>query len=137
MDLDLALRMEQPSFFESDSSYEKWERFNRLSLMIMRYAIPKTFRSIMSKKTNAREFLNDHEKRFAKNEKVETSTLLANLVSMKYKAKGNIREYILERSHIAPKVKALKLMLLEDLLVHLVLISLPTQFSQFKVSFRI
>ena len=37
----------------------------------------------MSKATIAKEFLDDLEKRFAKNEKVETSTLLANFVSMK------------------------------------------------------
>ena len=53
---------------------------------------------------------------------------------MRYKGKGNIREYIMEMSHLVSKLKALKLELSEDLLVHLVLISLPTQFSQFKVS---
>ena len=52
--------------------------------------------------------------------------LLSNIVSMKYKAKGNIHEYILEMSNIASKLKVLKLELSEDLLVYLVLISLPT-----------
>ncbi|KAB5512257.1 hypothetical protein DKX38_029285 [Salix brachista] len=51
---------------------------------------------------------------------------------MKYKGKGNVREYILEMSHLASKLKALQLALSEDLLVHLVLISLPAQFNQFK-----
>ena len=102
----------------------------------MRHAIPKTFRGTMSEETNAREFLNDLKKRFTKNEKAETSMLLANLISMRYKAKRNIREYILEMSHITSKLKALKLELSEDLLVHLVLISLPAQFSQFKVNYN-
>ena len=62
-------------------SFEKWERSNWLSLMIMRRAIPKTFRGTIFKETNARGFLNDLEKRFVKNKKTETSTLLANLVS--------------------------------------------------------
>ena len=75
-------------------------------------------------------------KRFAKNEKAETSTLLAKLISMRYVGNGNIREYIMEMSHTASKLKALKLELSEDLLVHLVLISLPTQYSQFKVSYN-
>ena len=39
-------------------------------------------------------------------------------------------------SNIASKLKALKLELSDDLLVHLVLLSLPTQFSQFKVSYN-
>ncbi|RVW89724.1 hypothetical protein CK203_047231 [Vitis vinifera] len=34
------------------------------------------------------------------------------------------------------RVKALKLELSEDILVHLVLISLPTQFSPFKISYN-
>ena len=37
-------------------------------------------------------------------------------------------------SHIASMLKALKFELSEDLLVHLILISLPARFSQFKVS---
>ena len=55
---------------------------------------------------------------------------------MRYVGKRNIREYIKEMSHIASKLKALKLELSEDLLVHLVLISLPTQYNQFKVSYN-
>ena len=66
----------------------------------------------------------------------EIDTLLIKLILMRYKGKGNIREYITEMSHLASKLKTLKLDLSEDLLVHLVLISLPTQFSQFKVSYN-
>ena len=102
----------------------------------MKCAILETFRGTMSEEINTKEFLNDLEKWFAKNEKAEISTLLANLVSMKYKAKGNIKEYILKISHVASKLKALKLKLSEDLLVHLVLISLPTQYNQFMVSYN-
>ena len=42
----------------------------------------------------------------------------------------------MQMSHIASKLKALKLELSEDLLVHLVLILLPAHFSQFKVSYN-
>ena len=40
----------------------------------------------------------------------------------------------MEMSHVASKLRSHKLNIFEDLLVHLVLISLPTRFSQFKVS---
>ena len=76
----------------------------------MKRAILEAFQSIMSKDIVL----------------AETSTLLANLISMRYKGKGNIMEYIMEMSHLASKLKALKLELSKDLLVHLVLISLPT-----------
>jgi len=39
-------------------------------------------------------------------------------------------------SNIASKLRALKLELSEDLLIHLVIISLPSQFSQFKISYN-
>ncbi|KAB5552719.1 hypothetical protein DKX38_010030 [Salix brachista] len=72
--------------------------------------------------------------RFVKNEKVKIGMLLTSLISMKYNGKDNVREYILEMSHLASKLKSLHLELSEDLLVHLVLISLPAQFNQFKVA---
>lgn len=144
MDIDLALRREQPASLTDNSSnedkrdYEKWERSNRMSLMIMKRAIPEAFRDTMSDKVDtAKGYLEELEKRFAKNEKVETSTLLGSLISMRYKGKGNIREYIMEMSHLASKLKALKLELSEELLVHLVLISLPIHFSHFKVSYNV
>ncbi|KAL2531871.1 hypothetical protein Adt_05222 [Abeliophyllum distichum] len=143
MDLDLAIRIEKPASLTDASSpddrrnFEKWERSNRISLMIIKRGIPEAFRGAVSEEvTNAKEFLAEIEKRFAKNDKAETSTLLQSLISMKYKSKGNIREYIMQMSHTASKLKALKLDLSDDLLVHLVLISLPAHFSQFKVSYN-
>nr|XP_027120456.1 uncharacterized protein LOC113737422 [Coffea arabica] len=143
MDLDLALRIDSPlpltdqSTSDEKRNNERWERSNRLCLMIIKKAVPEVFREIMSETTaTAKEFLQDIEKRFVKNEKAEISTLLTRLVSMKYSGKGNIREYIMEMSHLASKLNALKLNLSEELLVHLILISLPTQFSQFKVSYN-
>ena len=108
-----------------------------MSLMIIKRSIPEAFRGAVSDEiTLAKDFLAEIEKRFAKNDKAETSTHLASLISMKYKGKGNIREYIMQMSHIASKLKALKLKLSEDLLVYLVLISFSAQFSQFKVSYN-
>ncbi|RVX07676.1 Retrovirus-related Pol polyprotein from transposon TNT 1-94 [Vitis vinifera] len=126
MDIDLALRMPKPDELNEQSTQEdevywgKWERSNRLSLMIMKRGIPEAFRgAVTDEVTNASDFLAEIQKRFAKNDKAETSTLLASLISMKYKGKGNVREYIMEMSHLASKLKALKLELSDDLLVHL------------------
>ncbi|XP_028075239.1 uncharacterized protein LOC114277540 [Camellia sinensis] len=143
MDIDLALRMPKPNDLTEQSTpeeilyFEKWDRSNRLSLMIMKRGIPEVFRGAITEDvTVADEFFSDIQKRFVENDKAETRTLLASLISMKYKGKGNAREYIMEMSHLASKLKALKLDLSDDLLVHLVLISLPTQFNQFKVSYN-
>ena len=95
-----------------------------------------TFLSSLGALTSAKEFLAKIEKCFAKSDKAETSTLLQNLISMNYQGKRNVREYIMGMSNIASKLRALKLELLEDLLIHLVLISQPSQFSQFKISYN-
>ncbi|KAK9672915.1 hypothetical protein RND81_12G134500 [Saponaria officinalis] len=127
MDLDLAIRKDCPAPLTDASSlddkreFEKWERSNRMSLMIIKRGIPEAFRGAVSDEiTDAKEFLVEIEKRFVKNDKAETSTLLQRLISRKYQfSKGNIRKYIMEMSHIASKLKALKLDLSDDLLVHL------------------
>ncbi|CAM8960592.1 unnamed protein product [Rhodiola kirilowii] len=143
MDLDLALREPKPDAItgtssESDQVYKgTWERSNRLSLMIIYRGIPAVFRGIMPDEiSSAKDYLAEFEKRFVENDKVKTSELLANLISMKYSCKGNVREHIMEMSQLASKLKALKLELSENLLVHLVLISLPSEYSQFRISYN-
>ncbi|RDX65505.1 hypothetical protein CR513_55832, partial [Mucuna pruriens] len=85
------------------------------------------------KSQSAIKFLEEIEQFFAKNEKTETSNLLVKLITMKYKGKGNIKEYIME---ITTKLKSFKLEIVEELLVHLVLISLPAYFGEFKVIYN-
>ena len=55
---------------------------------------------------------------------------------MRYKGNDNIREYIMEMSHLASKLTTLNLEIFEDVIVYLVLISLPASFNQFKVSYN-
>ncbi|RVW81995.1 Retrovirus-related Pol polyprotein from transposon TNT 1-94 [Vitis vinifera] len=125
MDLDFALREDRPSDLtsastaEQRSTTEKWERSNRMSLMIMKHSIPEAIRGAIPEETQAKAFLDQIANRFAANEKVETSTILSKLVSMRYKGKENIREYIMEMSNLVTRLKALKLELSEDILVHL------------------
>ncbi|KAJ9141475.1 hypothetical protein P3X46_032012 [Hevea brasiliensis] len=117
MDLDHALRvlklanLTDKNTSDEKKEMEKWEKSNRISLMVIKRAIPEAFRGNVSNQVDTtKAFLEDIEKRFAKNEK--------------YTGKGNIREYIMEMSDLASKLKALKLDLSEDLLL-----------SQLKVSY--
>ena len=142
MDLDLALRKEKPAALTDKSSdmdiknFEQQERSNRMSLMIMKHSIPETIRGAVPEVNNAKAFFDAIAECFQKNEKAETGTMLSNLLAMRYKGKGNIREYIMEMSNLASKLKTLKLEPSDDLLMQLVLLSLPPQFSQFKVSYN-
>ena len=78
MDLDLALTVDSPtlvtdlSTFDQKREFERWERSNRLCMMIMKRAIPKEFRGTMSNDiTTAKAFLTNIEKRFVKNKRLK------------------------------------------------------------------
>ena len=102
----------------------KSECFNRMSLMIMKHSILDNIKSIMLKEENVKKFLNQIANRFTKSQNVEMSTILGKLVSMRYRVKENIRGYIMEMSNLVTRMRTLKLELFDDILVHLVLISL-------------
>ena len=64
MELDLALRMESPTSTPenlNEANIEKWERSNRLSLMLMKRSILEAFRGSINKNVNATKFLLDIE----------------------------------------------------------------------------
>ncbi|RDY10022.1 hypothetical protein CR513_05528, partial [Mucuna pruriens] len=90
-----------------------------MCLMIMKCSILEVFCGSISESQSARRFLGEIEQSFAKKEKVEMSNLLAKLILMKYKGRGNIREYIMEMSNLATKLKSLKLELGENFILHL------------------
>ncbi|XP_073307158.1 uncharacterized protein [Primulina huaijiensis] len=129
MDLDYALRKYRPAPWTSSGtadqkdSLEKWEPSNRMSLIIMKHSIPATTKGI-PKENDAKKFLTQIADPFTAHEKVETSTTLTKLVSMRYKEKEKIRKYIMGMSSLVTRLKTFKLELLEDIVVHLVLISL-------------
>ena len=142
MDLDLAFRKTCPTITDASTSdqkkeKEKWDRSNRMSLMIMKRSILEVFWGAISESIlSAKLYLKDIEDRFVKSEKGEIGTLLTKLVSMKYKEKGNIREYIMKMSNVVSKLRALKMEISDDLLMDLALISLPSHFGQFKISYN-
>nr|CAN76091.1 hypothetical protein VITISV_027114 [Vitis vinifera] len=63
MDLDYALREDHPpdlisaSTAEQRAAMEKWERSNRMSLIIMKHSIPKAIRCVILEETRAKTFL--------------------------------------------------------------------------------
>ena len=75
----------------------------------MKCSISEVFRGSITESVNVKKFLLFIKQVFAKNENAKTSTLLRKFFGMKYTNKENIREYIMEMSNIAGKLKALKL----------------------------
>ncbi|XP_057977594.1 uncharacterized protein LOC131164432 [Malania oleifera] len=91
MNLDLVLWTERPPAltdtrtFDMKRDLERWDHSNCMSLMIMKHDVLEAFRGSMSNKDDAKVFLEELHKHFAKNEKAEISNLLSSLVSMRYK----------------------------------------------------
>ncbi|XP_062103430.1 uncharacterized protein LOC133814497 [Humulus lupulus] len=103
----------------------------------MKHSIPEAFWVTESEGiTKAKNFLEQIEECFAKNDKVEMTTLLGSLMTMKYKGHGNVREYIMEMHHIVSRLKTLKVELFDDVLMLMVLLTLRAQFNQFKISYN-
>ncbi|XP_061359691.1 uncharacterized protein LOC133303741 [Gastrolobium bilobum] len=122
MDLDLALRMEKLTSTTKNpnvDNIEKWEHSKCMCLIIMKRSISEVFRGSITESTGAKRFFKEIEQYFAKKEKAEMSNALAKLITMRYKGNGNIREYTLEMSNLARKLKALKLELFDDFHMHL------------------
>ncbi|XP_012448681.1 uncharacterized protein LOC105771835 [Gossypium raimondii] len=141
MGIDLALREEQlapliaASTPDAKRDFKRWDHSNRIILMIMKHNIIEAFRGTESEEiTQAKCFLDEIEKCFAKKDKVKMTLLLTCLMSMKYKGQGNMMEYIMEMFHVASRLKALKIEISKKLLVLMVSVSLLTQFNQFKNS---
>ncbi|XP_060210850.1 uncharacterized protein LOC132637837 [Lycium barbarum] len=81
MDLDFVLRFDRPADLNETSTnaqkaaYEKWERSNFMSLIVMQHSIPESLRGSITEDKNAKSFLKEIANRFAANENVETSTI--------------------------------------------------------------
>ena len=141
-DLDHALRYDKPEAIKDSSSieekkaYETRERSNRMCLMFIKCTIPDTLRDTLAEEATDAKLLLEIEKRYHKEDKAEISTLISRLTTMKYKGKGQMREYIMEMSHIRSRLKVLNLELPEESIVYMALNSLPPHFNQFKVSYN-
>jgi len=69
MDLDLALRTKRPTSTPEASNevkIEKWDRSNRMCIMIMKRSIPEVFRDSISNGENAKKFIDEIEQYFAR-----------------------------------------------------------------------
>ncbi|KAH1097570.1 hypothetical protein J1N35_014491 [Gossypium stocksii] len=142
MDIDLTLRGEQPAPLTMESTlnvkrdFERWDHSDCMSLMIKKHNILEAFRGTKFEKiTEAKCFLDEIEKHFAKNNKFEMTSFLNSLMSTKYKGQGSIGEYIMEMFHVGSRLKALKIELSDELLFLMVLILLLEQFNQFKIGY--
>ncbi|XP_050104620.1 uncharacterized protein LOC126584202 [Malus sylvestris] len=142
MDLDLALREDKPTALTVESTadeklkFEKWDRANRMSLMIMTKAMAQPVKGGIPKLDNAKDFLAAVGEKFKESEKAETGTFLTQLTSMKFDGIGSVRKHILRMVNLSLKLKDLEVPMTDQFLVHMALNSLPAKYGQLKVSYN-
>ncbi|XP_042432876.1 uncharacterized protein LOC122019481 [Zingiber officinale] len=137
MDLDYALRVNKPtplsntSTQDEKSAYEKWERSNRLSLIIMKGSISSDIRGGVPNSENAKDFLDSVEEQFKSSSKALATTLIIKMVTSKSSGLGGVRGHILTMNDMVAQLKTMDMEISEGFLVHFIMTSLPSQFGPF------
>ncbi|CAN6576311.1 unnamed protein product [Malus baccata var. baccata] len=135
MDYDLALREDQPPAVTENSTNEqrmkteRWEKSNRMALMVMKRSITETVRGGIPVCDKAKDFLEAVGAKFKVSEKAEMGNLMTTLTSLKFDGKTSVREHILKLVDAAAKLKDLEMPLDDSFVVHMALSSLPESFA--------
>ena len=127
-DLDIALYKEKPT---DASEYERWEKSNRLSILIMKAKTDGGIRGLVHDSTgNAKQFFDALDALFMKMERDEACSLFRKLVRMKFDGEGSVCEHIMKMASIYSRLRAVNFMGLSDdsFLVEKAVNSLPRQF---------
>ncbi|KAG6476147.1 hypothetical protein ZIOFF_065383 [Zingiber officinale] len=142
MDLYYALRVDKPiplsntSTQDEKSAYEKWERSNRLSLMIMKGSISSNIRGGVPDSKNAKDLLDSIEEQFQSSSKALATTLIIKMVTSKYNGLSGVRGHILRMNDMTIHIKAMDMEISEGFLIYFIMTSLPSQFGPFKINYN-
>ncbi|VFQ64941.1 unnamed protein product [Cuscuta campestris] len=142
LDFDYALREPAPpaltdkSTVEDKIVHERWERCNRMALMLIKNSISIIIRGAIPDSSNAKTYLASVEEQFKATSKAHASTLILKMVTTKYDGNSGIREHIMMMNDMARKLKGLDMEISEGFLVHFIMTSLPASFEAFKVNYN-
>ena len=108
---------------ERIAAYEKekdrWERSDRVALLIVDIAISPTIRLALEKEPkSAKSFMQSIEEYFKGSEKAASSTILFQLMGARYNGQGNVREHIMGMVNMRDKLKDLDYPLNDATLLH-------------------
>ncbi|GAV86943.1 hypothetical protein CFOL_v3_30369 [Cephalotus follicularis] len=113
MDLDHGLRIDAPTAItaqntiEQKAAYEKWERSNCMSLMIMKSSISVAIRGAIPNSNDAKTNLASVEEQFNGSSKAQTSTLIMKMLTTRYNGTSGVCEHIMMMNDMATKLKGM------------------------------
>lgn len=135
MDLDLALREDEPaaitdqSTAEQKQKKEKWDKSNRMSILIMKRTMAETVRGGIPNNDNAKAFLEAVGAKFKESQKVETTFLMNALTTSRYDDSSGVREHIMKMIDVASKLNELEVPISDPILVNMAINSLSSKFE--------
>nr|XP_016452864.1 PREDICTED: uncharacterized protein LOC107777372 [Nicotiana tabacum] len=141
-DLDLALRVDEPPIPTKSSTpaakanYERWERSNRLSLILIKAHISQSIRGSIPNSDKVKTYMKAIDEQFVSSDKALASTLMKRLSNMTFDRSRIVHEHIMEMRDIAAKLKSLEVDMSEPFLVHFILNSLLAEYGPFKISYN-
>jgi gag-polypeptide of LTR copia-type len=118
-------------------NFAKWERSNRMSLMIMKITITSTIRGSIPEKDaesnpfTAKEYLVSVEEQFKSTFMANANALIMKMLTSKYNGTNGVHEHIMMMNDMAAKLKGMDMIISEGFLVHFIMTSLPAQFGPF------
>ncbi|KAL6318242.1 hypothetical protein AAG906_035751 [Vitis piasezkii] len=133
MDIDYAIRKDEPHKITNTSTldeillYERWEKYNRLSVMYIKTKISVGICGSIEQYENVRELLKAIDEQLITSDKALASTLIMKFTSLKLTDIKGVREHIMEMRDIVAQLKKLKVEMSESFLVHFILNTLPPQ----------
>ncbi|KAM1176109.1 hypothetical protein ACFX2I_028384 [Malus domestica] len=142
MDYDLALREDEPAPVDATSTaaqrlkFEKWEKANRMALLVIKRSIGEAVRGGLPASDKAKNFLEGIEAKFKVSEKGEIGNLMTTLTTLKFDESHTVREHILKMVEAATKLSDLKVPIDDSFVVHMALNSLPESYEQLKTSYN-
>ena len=142
LDLDLALREDEPNPLTEESTEEKkefyknWEKTNRLSVMFLRMTIASNIKSSLPPANKANAYLAAREERFKTADKSLAGKLMADLTTIKYNDTRSMHEHCIEITNLAAKLKNLGMSVDNSFLVQFILNSLSPQYGPFKINYN-
>ncbi|XP_020412177.1 uncharacterized protein LOC18787416 [Prunus persica] len=141
LDYDFVLKEKPPQEPAADASAEtktkfaNWEKANKMAMLIMQRAMSSSVKGSIPKSKNAQQYYEAIAQRFKESEKAVKSTLLNQLIDMKYDGQGYVRAHIMNLIDLGPKLQELDMTVDEDMMVHFALNSLPKEFKSLKETY--